>query len=281
MAGLVVVILVCLLAVMAPVIAGILGHGPNALFSSSLSGEFALPTGPSARFLFGVDADGRDLFIRVIYGLRTSLLVSVTAAIIATAIGLALGVMAGFLGGWVDTVISRLIDIFLSFPLILFAVSVSSVCSTSANGCLDGTMSPGVGMIVTIIVLVSWPYIARILRGEALRLRHKEFVESAECVGSSTARVILRDIMPNLVPPTIIYLTLAIPSNILFEAVLSFLGVGIPQSTPSLGGIISSAVQGNIFAYAWWLIVFPGIFLLLATLSFNLVGDGLRDALEP
>jgi len=279
-AGLVLIALVCLFAFLAPVIASLTGHGPNQLFPRSLTSEFGLPTGPSRNFLFGVDQVGRDLFVRVAYGLRTSLVVGLLSATVATAIGVTAGTMAGYFGGWADVLISRLIEIFLSLPILLFAVSLSSVCSVSARGCVAGTMQPGMGLVIAILVLFTWPYIGRIVRGEVLRLRQRDFVEAAECLGARPARVIVRDLLPNLIAPILVYLTLAIPSNILFEAALSFLGVGIPQTTPSLGGILSGAVGGDLFTYAWWLMAFPGVLLVLATVSFNLVGDGLRDALD-
>jgi peptide/nickel transport system permease protein len=136
-------------------------------------------------------------------------------------------------------------------------------------------------VVIFVIVVVNWTYIARIIRGQVLSMREKEFVDAARSLGASNSRIIFREILPNLVAPIIVYSTLVIPQNILFEAALSFLGVGVPQSTPSWGRMLSDASAGQIFTIAWWMMLFPGLFLLATTLSFNLVGDGLRDALGP
>jgi peptide/nickel transport system permease protein len=144
---------------------------------------------------------------------------------------------------------------------------------------LGGLIKPGLGLIVFIIALFSWTYIARIIRGQTLSLREREFVDASRSLGASTRRIMFREVMPNLVAPIIIFSTLIIPSNILFEAYLSYLGVGLPQTTPSLGRLISDG--SGLYEVAWWLMIFPGVVLFLATLAFNLLGDGLRDALDP
>jgi peptide/nickel transport system permease protein len=163
--------------------------------------------------------------------------------------------------------------------VVLFAISISSVCSISARGCLAGTVQPGVGLVVAILALFTWPYIARLVRGQTLVLRQQEFVNAARGFGAPHLKVMFVEILPNLTAQVIVYLTLIIPSNILFESALSFLGVGVPQTTPSLGRIIADATNGNLFTYAWWLMLFPGVLLLLVTFSFNILGDGLRDAI--
>lgn len=279
MAGLIVVIVLCLAAVCAPLIAKLTSHGPNQLFPGQLNSSLGLPTGPSAKFWFGVDQDGRDVFVRCIYGIRTSLIIALLSAGIATAVGVTVGMAAGYFGGWLDTLISRWIDVVLAMPVMLFAISISSVCSVTANGCLGGTMQPGIGLVVLMLALFTWPYIARIARGQTLALRQQEFVHAARGLGASHLGLMFREILPNLTAQVIVYMTLIIPNNILFEAALSFLGVGVPQSTPSLGQMISDATTGSLFTYAWWMMLFPGIFLLLITYSFNIVGDGLRDAI--
>jgi ABC-type dipeptide/oligopeptide/nickel transport system permease subunit len=279
MAGLVMVILLALVALCAPLIARIAGHGPNQLFPGQLSSGLGLPTGPSGRFFFGVDSDGRDLFVRCLYGLRTSLIISLLSAAIATAIGVTVGTAAGYFGGWIDTLISRWADIFLALPVLLFAISISSVCSITAKGCLGGTVQPGVGLVVLILALFTWPYIARIVRGQTLVVREQEFVNAARGFGASHATTMFVEILPNLTAPIVVYMTLIIPNNILFEAALSFLGVGVPQTTPSLGRMIADATAGSLFTYAWWMMLFPGVLLLLVTYSFNIVGDGFRDAI--
>jgi peptide/nickel transport system permease protein len=168
----------------------------------------------------------------------------------------------------------------LALPVLLFAISVSSVCSITANGCLAGTVQPGISLVTIILTLFTWPYIARIVRGQTLLVREQDYVAAAKGFGASSAYVMFREILPNLVAPIVVYMTLIIPSNILFEAALSFFGIGIPQSTPSLGQMIADATNNSLFTYAWWMMVFPGAVLLLITLAFNLVGDALRDALS-
>lgn len=280
MAGLAMVVLLALVALCAPLIARIAGHGPNQLFPGQLSPSLGLPTGPSGRFFFGVDQDGRDVFVRCLYGLRTSLIISLLSAAIATAIGVTVGMAAGYFGGWIDTLISRWADIFLALPVLLFAISISSVCSITAKGCLGGTVQPGIGLVVLILALFTWPYIARIVRGQTLVIREQEFVNAARGFGASHVKTMFVEILPNLTAQIIVYMTLIIPNNILFEAALSFLGVGVPQTTPSLGRMIADATAGNLFTYAWWMMLFPGVLLLLVTYSFNIVGDGFRDAVS-
>jgi peptide/nickel transport system permease protein len=268
-----------LLALTAPLIAKLVGHGPNELFQRQMTDEFGLPKGPNSHFIFGADTAGRDAFVRVIYGARTSLLVALVATGIATAIGVTLGTIAGFFGGIVDTLVSRTIDVILSMPLLLFAIGIVASCSTTKQGCLAGTVKPGLTLVVFVIALFSWPYIARIVRGQTLSIREKEFIEAGRSLGASNARLMFREVLPNLVAPIIVYATLIIPNNILFEAALSFLGLGVPQRIPSWGRMLADG--SAVFEVAWWLMIFPGIFLLITTLAFNLVGDGLRDALDP
>jgi peptide/nickel transport system permease protein len=269
-----------LLALSAPWIAdNIAHHGPNQLFQREMTDDFGLPKGPNSNFWFGADSAGRDVFIRILYGARTSLLVAVVATGIAVFIGVNFGILAGYFGGWLDTVISRGIDIILSLPTLLFAIGITAACSTTADGCVGGLVKPGLPLVVFIISLLTWPYIARIVRGNTLSLREREFIEASRSLGAGHVRIMLKEILPNLVAPIIVYTTLFIPNNIIFEAALSFLGLGVPQDTPSWGRMLSDASQ--IFEVAWWLMVFPGLFLLSTTLAFNLVGDGLRDALDP
>jgi len=280
-AGAVVIILLIVLALAAPLFKLITHHGPNELFDSMLTPDIGLPKGPNSHFWFGGDQVGRDVFVRTIYGIRTSLVVAFVATGFATVIGIILGIVAGFRGGVTDTAISRLVDIVLSMPLLLFAIGLSTVCSISASGCLGGLLQPGLSLVIGIIALFTWPNIARIVRGQVLSLREREFIEAARSLGARGTWIMFRELLPNLVAPIVVYTTLIIPSNILFEAALSFLGVGVPQSTPSWGRMLSDATNGQLFTYAWWMMVFPGTFLVLTTLSFNLVGDGLRDALGP
>ncbi len=216
--------------------------------------------------------------MRVIYGARTSLTIAVLATGISVVIGVVLGLLSGFYRGKVDTFISRLTDVVLSLPVLLLALGLVSACGLSKDGCMYGLLSPGLMLVSIVIGLFSWPYISRIVRGQVLSLREKEFVEASRSLGASNWRIVFREILPNVAAPIIVYATLIIPNNVLFEASLSFLGVGVPQETPSWGRQLSEASK-NI--ESWWLMLFPGLFLLMTTLAFNLVGDGLRDALDP
>ena len=276
-AGLVIVVLMIGIALSAPVIAKFF-HDPNAVSLDHLD-SFGIPEGPSSDYLFGADTAGRDLMVRVAYGARTSLFIAFFATGLATMIGVTLGMLAGFYRGKVDTFISRTIDVVLSLPVLLLALGLVSACGVSADGCLGGLIKPGLILVSYVIGLFSWPYIARIVRGQVLSLREKEFVEAARSMGSRNRRIMFREILPNVAAPIIVYTTLIIPNNILFEAALSFLGIGVPQEVPSWGRMLADA--GTIFTVAWWMMLFPGLFLFLTTLAFNLVGDGLRDALDP
>jgi ABC-type dipeptide/oligopeptide/nickel transport system permease subunit len=282
MAGAVMLAVLVMLALTAPLLSRLVGHGPNELFGDEmLTSDIGLPKGPNADFWFGGDSVGRDVFVRVMYGARTSLTVAIVATGLATLIGVTLGMTAGFRGGKTDTFISRVIDIVLSMPLLVVAIGVASVCSVSSNGCLGGLLQPGLSLVIGIIALFTWPNMARLVRGQTLTLREREFVEAARSLGARGPRIMFRELLPNLLAPILVYATLLIPANILFEAALSFLGVGVPQSTPSWGRMLAEAASGQIFTVAWWMMLFPGVFLLATTLSFNLVGDGLRDALGP
>jgi peptide/nickel transport system permease protein len=233
---------------------------------------------PSAKHLFGVDPLGRDIFARVLYGARVSLLVAFVATGISMVVGVTMGMVAGYFRGWVDMAISRFIDVLLAFPILLFALGLASACSLG-HGCFGGLLKPGLVVVIFVIAFVNWTYIARIVRGQVLSLREKEFVDAARSLGASNRRIIFREILPNLVAPIIVYATLVIPQNILFEAALSFLGAGVQPPTASWGAMLADAT--TIYNVAWWYMVFPGAALLLTVLAFNLVGDGLQDALHP
>jgi len=275
--GALIVIVMFLIAILAPVLASFT-HGPNEVHLDRLD-SFGIPTGPQAGFPFGVDTAGRDLMVRVAYGARTSLFIAFFATGIASTIGVTLGIIAGFYRGKVDTLISRTIDVVLSLPVLLLSLGLVSACGVSAEGCLGGLIKPGLLLVSYVIALFTWPYIARIVRGQVLSLREKEFVEAARSLGSNNRRIMFRELLPNCAASIIVYTTLIIPNNILFEAALSFLGIGVPQETPSWGRQLSDA--GSIFTVAWWMMLFPGLFLFFTTLAFNLFGDGLRDALDP
>jgi peptide/nickel transport system permease protein len=280
MASLVFIILLILAAVLAPLIVSLVGApGPNVQNTGALD-QFGTPTGPNFahHHLFGIDPLGRDVFARVLYGARVSLLVAFVATGLSMIIGVVAGMVAGFFRGWTDTLISRTIDVLLAFPILLLALGLAAACSNAA-GCVGGLIKPGLGVVIFVIAFVNWTYIARIVRGQVLSLREKEFVEASRSLGASNRRIIFKEILPNLVAPIIVYATLIIPQNILFEAALSYLGVGVQPPQASWGAMLSDAT--SIFDTAWWYMLFPGVALLLTVLAFNLVGDGLQDALHP
>lgn len=280
-AGVVVALLV-FFALVAPLFVSIFVHrGPNAL-DQNLTDSIGIPIlGPSKTAWFGVDGIGRDVFVRTMYGARTSLMVSFIGTGLSLIIGIVLGLLAGFRGGKIDTFISRTIDIVLSLPLLLMAIGLSVACGASIEGCAGGLIKTGVPLVIFIIALFGWPYVARIVRGQTLSLREREFVEAARATGFGTWHIMLREIFPNMLASIIVVATLLIPQNILFEAALSYLSVGIPPDTPSWGGMINDATEGSLYFVAWWMLIFPAGFLVITTLAFNLLGDGLRDALDP
>jgi peptide/nickel transport system permease protein len=273
----IIIIVEIAIAFLAPVIVKILGLPGPLVQNPNLTDAFGSPLGPSLSHPFGVDQLGHDLLSRVIYGTRVSLTVGLVGTAIATLIGVTVGMLAGFFKGAVDTVLSRLLDVVLSIPPLLLGLGIAAACSVHA--CVKGLVQPGVGTVIFLIALVTWPYMARIVRGLVLSLREREFVEASHALGASNTRIMFREILPNLAAPIIVYATLQVPLNILFEAALSFLGIGIRPPSVSWGQMISEATP--IFNTAWWFMVFPGAALLITVLAFNLLGDGLRDALNP
>ncbi|MBO1336396.1 ABC transporter permease [Streptomyces sp. VRA16 Mangrove soil] len=279
--GIVVVVLI-LVAIFAPLIVGLLGHPPNDFHQDKLDPLTNLPTGSfggvSSDYLFGVEPNkGRDVFSRVVYGARISLLVAFLAAIVAVTLGTFFGVIAGYFGGWVDSVISRVMDVLLAFPQLLFIISLVSVLPDDLLG-LTGT-GVRVAILVLVIGFFGWPYVGRIVRGQTLSLREREYVEAARSLGGGSRHILLRELLPNLVAPIIVYATLMIPTNILTEAALSFLGAGVRPPTASWGGMLRDALA--TYEHDPMFMVFPGVTIFITVLAFNLFGDGLRDALDP
>jgi peptide/nickel transport system permease protein len=273
-----VIVALILVALLAPLVVKLAGApGPN-VQDRDATDMFGTPIGPTSGHIFGVDPLGRDVFSRTVYGARVSLLVGIAGTAIAVLVGVTAGLLAGYYRGWVDTLLSRLVDVVLSFPVLLLGIGIASACSLG-NGCVAGTVTPGVRTVILVVALVSWTSIARIVRGQVLSLREREFVVAARALGASNRRIVLREILPNLTAPIIVYSSLLLPQTILLEAALSFLGVGVNPPTASWGWMIADAADN--FDTQWWYMLFPGAALLLTVLAFNLLGDGLRDALDP
>src|SRR5262249_36339382 len=280
-AAAVVILLLILIAIDGGGVASwITGHSNAQSYQATQLDSFGVPKGPDSKFVFGVDGEGRDLLVRTMNGTRTSLIVGIVASLIAVLIGLVIGPTAGCFRGAADTLFSRAGDVMLAIPQLLISIGIVAACSSSKQGCVIGPISiqPGLSLVIAIIVLFTWPYVARIVRGFTLSLREKEFVEASRSLEASDARIIFREILPNLLGPIIVYTTLLIPQSILFEAALSYLGLGVPPSTASWGGLLNDAQR--FYDVAWWLMLFPGLMLVITTLAFNLLGDGLRDALD-
>jgi peptide/nickel transport system permease protein len=289
LASLVFLILVVLIAIFAPLVVSLAGApDPNTPDQSALDPTFATATGPSSAHYFGVDQIGRDVFSRVIYGARISLIVAFSATLIATVFGVIAGLLAGYFRGVIDTLVSRTVDVLLAIPYLMLAIGLASACSiaigsgsgsTSNPGCLGGLIKPGVTVVIFVIAFTSWTYIARIIRGQVFSLREKEFVEAARSQGAGHARIIFKEILPNLTAPIVVYASILVPQVILYEAALSYLGVGVQPPTASWGQMISDATP--TFTTAWWYMLFPGLAILFTVLAFNLVGDAMQDALNP
>ncbi len=269
----------------------LIGHGPNDIFPDGID-DGLLPVGPMSRvtnfetnesqlLVLGADSSlGRDLFLRLLYGGRVSLQVAVLSTVFAVSIGVTLGAMAGYFRGWIDTIVSRLTEITMAFPALLFVIALANTVGERLNGItFGGAIAPGVVTLILVFTLFGWYYPARIIRSKVLSLREKEFVEAALMTGASDWRIIRSHLLPHLVAPIIVYSTLIVAGYILGEAALSFLGVGIQLPTASWGNLLSDAP--NYYTSTPLLMVWPGLAVVLTTLAFNLLGDGLRDAFDP
>jgi peptide/nickel transport system permease protein len=283
LAGGVVIVLFILLAVFADPIAALYGQNyataHNTPPNDVLDQLTGLPVGPfsgaSGTFWLGVTPlAGLDILTNLLYGARTSLVIAGLATALSLILGVLAGVVSGFYRGWVDAIISRVMDVLLSFPTLLFSLALVSVSSIISSAPIVRY-----GVIVFVLGFFAFPYIGRIVRGQVLSLREKEFVEAARSLGASNARIMFREIAPNLIGPILVYTTLAIPNNILGEAGLSFLGVGVIPPTPSWGQMLSDA--GGFIQVDPFYIFLPGLAIFITVLAFNLFGDGLRDALDP
>jgi len=261
--GAVVVAVLIFVAIFAPWLAP---HDPTKIFDNGLTLE-GTPVGPGKAFLLGTDALGHDQLSRIIYGARISMTIAVVANGFAMLIGVVIGGLGGYFSGVLGMVMMRITDIMMAFPILLLAIALVAV------------FQPSLWIVIGVIAFVYWTPVARIIHGEVLGLKRRDFVDAARAMGLGDIRIMLRHILPHVLPVIIVYGTLGIATNVLFEAALSYLGVGVQPPTPSWGGMIS---DGQLYYRAApWLVVFPGLAIMLTVLGFNLLGDGLREALDP
>ena len=261
--GLAVVLVVMVLALAAPLIAP---FNPDEQMFDGLTLEGA-PMPPGGQFLLGTDTLGRDLFSRMLYGARTSLIIGLVANGIAVAIGLFVGIVAGYLRGFFGNVLMRFTDLMMAFPALLLAI------------CLAAILQPSLWIVALVIALVNWVQTARVIYTETSSLSEREFIDAERTIGASTPRILVRHILPHLLPTIIVWGTLGISTTVLLEATLSYLGIGVQPPTASWGNIIFE--NQTYFQAAPWLVFFPGTAILALALAFNLVGDALRDILDP
>jgi peptide/nickel transport system permease protein len=266
--SIIVIVVMILLAIFAPAVAALVHHPPDTAYPNTGENAAGNPVGPGTNgFWLGTDDTGRDLMVRILYGARISLFVGIVTTLAATVLGVSVGLMAGYFGGIIDTILARFTDAVLAFPYVVLALALAVV------------LGPSLQVIIGVITFFSWAGISRIVRGQTLSLKEKEYIEAARSLGAGPFRIMFIDILPNLLAPVLVLATLYIPSAVVFEATLSFLGLGIQPPTASWGNILADAQ--NFYQVAWWYVVFPAVALLITTLAFNLLGDGIRDAMDP
>lgn len=258
MSGLGVVLLLFATSLLAPLIAP---------YNPSEINAWQILSPPSASHWFGTDELGRDVFSRVLYGARISLKVGFVAIGIAVLMGSLVGLIAGYYGGWVDTLLMRCVDIMLCFPAFFLILAIITF------------LEPSIWYIMAVIGLTGWMGVSRLVRAEVLSIREMDYIQAARCIGCSDLRVILRHILPNALSPVLVAATLGVAGAILTESALSFLGIGVQPPTPSWGNILTSGK--DYIEFAWWLSLYPGMAILITVLSYNLLGEGIRDALDP
>ncbi|MCS5724084.1 ABC transporter permease [Herbiconiux sp. CPCC 203407] len=276
-AGFVLIGLVVLGAVAAPLVAAIVGHGPLEQLADEALSDTGLPISGGNGFLLGADANGRDVFVRTLYGAQVSLFVGLTSTTIALVLGTAVGLVAGYVGGRTDTVLSSFTDIALAFPFLITALSVVTL-NRGPQG--DDLVDPA-WVVIGIVALFSWTYFARLVRGLVIELKSRAFIQAAVGSGAGRTRIILTEILPNVLPAAVIYWAVQLPANIIGEASLSFLGVGIKAPTPSWGTMIANAQQTGLYQYQPWLLLAPAISLFITILGFNLVSTQARRRFDP
>lgn len=276
-AAIAILALVALVAILGAALVDLFGlPDPNTPDPHALDPLYGTATGPGADHLLGVDGGGRDVLSRLLSGTRLTLEISLAATTLSFAIGIAVGALAGYLGGWVDALLARLVDAVLAFPLLLFALGLAAACSTR-DGCIGGLIRPGAGLVILVIGLSGWAYVARVVRGLVRSLAERDFVAAARGLGASTPRILVREIVPNLAGPLAVLAAFALPANMLFEAGLAFLGVGVGDRTPTWGSMVADAAA--TFDTAWWGMLFPVLAIAVVAIALNLLGEGIRDAI--
>lgn len=281
-----ILIVIVLIAIFAPAICNLLGVDPYSLDPTAIdTNEAGKPNGPwggaSVDHPLGVEwGTGRDILARLLYGIRISLLIATAATILTTVIGTTIGIIAGYSRGWVDSTLGRFMDLILAFPFLLIILALSGALTEriTSLGVPEGNASR-ITYLIIILSVFGWPYLARIVRGQVLSLREREFVESAIASGAGTGRILFKEILPNLWAPILVYATLTLPTYIGTEAALSFLGVGLLPPEPSFGAMLSESVK--YFTVVPSYLFIPGVVLAIIVVTFNLVGDSVRDALDP
>ena len=280
MAGGITIVVLILIAIIGPYFV----QNPNLYHANLINTTFSRPNGPyggiSMAHPLGVEPlTGRDMLARIVVGARYSLLIGFLATALAVVIGVVMGVISGYFGGWSDAVIGRTMDIFLAFPLLVFAISLVSVIPQSAFG-LSGN-SLRVALLIFIIGFFAWPYMGRIIRGQTLSLREREFVDAARSMGARGPYVLFRELLPNMIGPILVYTTLLIPTNILLKAALDYLGVGLIPPTPSWGQMLANAVQQGFWYVNPMYMIIPGMAIFITILGVQPVRRRVRDALDP
>jgi ABC-type dipeptide/oligopeptide/nickel transport system permease subunit len=273
-----IVMLFALMALCAPAIAALTGHGVNTQYSSALT-TAGLPKPPNSTFLLGTDDLGRDQLVRIAYGARPALFIGIGGSLLAVILGALTGICAGFYGGIVDGVISRFFEIALAIPLLFIATCLASVLSYGPLHVGPLQIHQSAGLIAVLVGLFAWAPVGRVIRGQVRSIRERMYVEASLSLGASSGRTILVDVFPNVLPQLLVYMTLLVPINILAEASLSYLGIGIPPPQADWGSMIASAQ--NYYQEAWWFLLIPVLALVTLTMGFSALGDSIRDAISP